>query len=350
MADPWLATREAVKAAVQIKETARADRQIDIALGSASRTVEGQMHRRFRPLVDTKQVAYPSRNPGQRSWRLWLDQHDLISITTLTSGGTTIPATDYYLEPQASGPPYTELQIDLGSSSSFTAGDSWQRSITIDGLWGHSDQSRPAGALAAPITDTTTTTITVTDGSLVGVGDILQTGGERFNVIERAWVDTGETVTAPVQSSVGERTVTVSDGTAFAADEQIQINAETMTITAILGNDLIVRRAVDGSTVAAHAATDPVWASRDLTVERGALGTTAATHLIGAALTAHVVPSPVEQLVIAQAQVNLGQSRAGWNKTSGAGDTKQDMDGGGLAGLYTQTYRGYGRKARIRAV
>src|SRR5690606_22447868 len=57
---PWYTTRETVKAALDYKETARNDAQVDRAIESASRAVEGLLHRRFYPETATRYFDWPN--------------------------------------------------------------------------------------------------------------------------------------------------------------------------------------------------------------------------------------------------------------------------------------------------
>lgn len=56
---PCYATREEVKSALDIKQTARNNDQVDRAIDSASRAVEGLLHRVFYPTFDTRYVDWP---------------------------------------------------------------------------------------------------------------------------------------------------------------------------------------------------------------------------------------------------------------------------------------------------
>ena len=122
MQQPWYATREQVKRALDSAETARNNAQVDRAIASASRSIDSQMHRRFYPWDGTRYFGFRPWNDGTSSWRMWLGENDLVSVSTLTAGGTTISASDYFLEPANSGPPYTSLEIDLESNSVLQAG------------------------------------------------------------------------------------------------------------------------------------------------------------------------------------------------------------------------------------
>jgi hypothetical protein len=122
-----------------------------------------------------------------------------------------------------------------------------------------------------------------------------------------------------------------------------------MLIEDIAGNNLTVRRAWDGSTIAAHSVGATVYAPRTLTVTRGALGTTAATHLTAASVYRWDAPGPVRQLCVAEALTDLLQGRSGYARTAGAGENEREATGRGLKDLRERVYVSHGRKARTRA-
>ena len=155
MTTPWYATREDVQRALDSKLTARNNAQIDRALESASRDVDALCHRRFYPETDTRSWDWPGQQYAL-PWRLWLDDNELISVTALTSGGTTIAASDYFLEPNRGGPPYNRLEIDLDSTAGFGGGNTHQRAITVTGLFGYANDETSVGTLTAAVSSTTT--------------------------------------------------------------------------------------------------------------------------------------------------------------------------------------------------
>src|SRR5258706_968268 len=146
----WYATREDVKSALDSAETARNNAQVDRAIESSSRSVESQLNRRFYPQVATRYFPWPNWQYAW-PWRLWLDYDELISVTSLTSGSTVISPSSYFLEPVNTGPPYTSVEINLGSQASFGVSTTFQRSIAIVGTWGFSADEEPAGTLAAAV-------------------------------------------------------------------------------------------------------------------------------------------------------------------------------------------------------
>ena len=346
----WLTTRENVQESLDVSSSARSNKRVDRAIAAASLSVEKMLLRTFRPVVATYSFPWPAPDTRTSYWRLWLDALDLISVTTLQAGGETIDAADYFLEPTNTGPPYRRVEIDLSSTSSFTSQSAtFQRSITIAGLWGHSNTERTAGALDGLITDSATT-LNVTDASEIGVGDVIVIDSERMNVTGRSWLDTTVNTGGALTDVVSDRTLAVSDGTLFAEGEVLLVNSEQMIITDIAGNNLTVRRGWNGSVLAAHSSGDDIYASRTLTVERGLNGTTAASHADAASISAHVVPSAVDSLTVSEAQILLGAKRAGQAAESGAENNARSTTGSAIAMERHDVWVAYGRKARFRSV
>lgn len=343
----WYATREQVKAALDTAETARNDAQVDRAIESGARSIEGLLHRKFYPWTGTRYFPWPS--PRYRSaFRLWLDADELVSVTTLVAGGTTIPASDYFLEPVNTGPPFTSIEIDLGSSSAFSSGPTWQRAIAITGVFGHSADEAPAGATAEAL-DAVETGVDVTDSSLIGTGTIIRVDSERMVVTARTMLDTTQNASALLASSSDETITGIGAGT-ISVGEVILVDAERMLVVDVAGTTLTVKRAWDGSTLAAHAGATDIFAPRTLTVVRGALGTTAATHNTAAPVVQHIVPAMVRDLNIGEAINQLQQETSGYARLIGEGEDAREGTGRSLFDLRRDTVTALGRQARSRAV
>lgn len=344
------ATREAVKLAVDVKDSARANAQIDRLLGDASRSVERLCHRVFYPRLMTKTFDWPDLD-SPTPWRLWLpSQQTLISVTEVTSGGVTIDPSSVLLYPD-DGPPYTYLELSQATTASFESGDTTQQSQVLLGLFGWTDEHTPAGTLAEALDDSETA-VDVTDAHLIGVGALLRCDTERMIVTERTALDTGVDLAAPGLTAE-MRSVSVALSTAVGAPvsgEMIVIDGERMLVTETIGTTTYVQRAYDGTVLATHTAGADVYAYRTLTVERGALGSTAATHSNGAALERWKPPGPVEGLAIAETLNALAQENSGYARVVGQGEGQREARGAGLADKRQQVYNGYAAMARTRAV
>lgn len=351
MLRPWYATREAVKEALDSAETARNNRRVDRALEQASRSVELSCHRPngFFPTYTTKYKEWPD-DQGSRAYRLWLDADEVIELTAVVSGGSSVPLTDVFLEPANYGPPFELVEVSLASSSGWSAGNTHQRAVALTGLFGHSNDEEPAGALSsAGVVSLSTTSVDVTDSAALGVGDLVRVDEERMIVTDKRMATTSQTLQTPVTAATSDVTVAVTNGAAFAIDETILLDAERMRVVDIAGNNLVVKRAWDGSVLAAHTGST-IYALRTLTVERGALGTTATTHAGSVTAYRWLPPGPVESLTVARALVQLGQESSQYARTSGSDDNQREIRGVGLIQLTKDVKANYARKARFRTV
>lgn len=312
---------------------ARGAALLDRAIESGSRAVDQLCHRVFYPTTGSRILDRASSGD-----HLWFDADEMLSITSLTVDGSVEPPSTYRLDPN-SGPPYTSLKF--GSTRSFTRSSV----ITTTGVFGACDDQVAAGALAAAIVSTTATTLTVTNGALVGVGDLLTIDTERVQVTGRSWVSGSDTGT--LAGSNAAQTLAVASGSAWNTGETLLIDAEQVLVTDIAGNNLVVKRAVNGTSLAAHTSA-ALYVNRGLSVVRAATGTTAATHLISAAITRLQAPALVRALALAEAEDRILQEAAGYARTVGTGDNARPASGGGLDPLRAQTYAAHGRKGRQR--
>lgn len=343
-------TRDEVKNALDIKESARVNAQIDRALAASRDAVENLCKRKFYPLTATRVFDWPNYQRAA-PWRLWLNQYELISVTTLTSGGVVIPSNQYFLEPANSGPPYTRIDLNRSTSAAFASPGTPQHAISVLGLWGYGADTTPAGALAAAVTDTTGTAATVTNSAAVGAGSILLIDTERLLVTDKAMTATGQSQQGSGCSaaSAADNVLAVTDGTQFSAGEILLLDAERMQVTEISGSNLTVRRGWDGTVLASHSGA-AVSAARLLTVTRGALGTTAATHSNAAPIVRHVPPGLVQELGVAEAVNSFLQETSGYARTVGSADNVRQISGAGLADLRAQCLSGFGRQVRQRVI
>ncbi len=348
----FYATREAVKRALDFAETARNDGAVDRALAGAKVSIDRLVARRgFDPVTATLYFDFPARSQPT-PYRVWFDDDHLVELTAVTSGGTTLDTA--YLKPRpANTRPWSHLEIDLSASTSlsFGQGSTPQDDVAVTGVWaGCEAQTAAAGALAAAVVSTTATTVDVSNAGAVGVGDLLTVDSERLVVTGRTMLDTGQTVAGGgLTASTSSVALTVSGGT-FHADEVLLVDSERMLVVDVAGSVVTVKRAWDGTVLAAHTAGTAIYASRRLTVTRGANGSTAATHLIGASLARQVYPGDVVQLAVAEAAAALVSERAAYGRESGAGGAKSSVEALGLPGLRAAVQDAHGRGIRHEAV
>jgi hypothetical protein len=350
-------TRESVKAALDEAETARSNAQIDDAILSGARDVEGLCNRpeyAFAPTLVNWSFDWPARGSRAPSWVLrFEDGYTLISASAVTTnnGLTALTAGQYFLTPQ-NRPPYTGLEIDLGASGALSSGDTSQRAIGLAGLAGWTNDTVAIGSLSATLAASHTATAALTwTTARFGVGDILLIDNERMVITDRNFVDTTQQLGADLDASDADVQVSVSDGTAFAADEIISIDGERMRVIDIVGNTLTVKRAQDGSQLAAHTGTTAdIYALTGVELERAVLGTTLAAHASDAVVYRWKPPPLLASLNRAYAENTLLQERSGYARTAGTGEFAREFTGRGIAQLEADVFKIFGLKARHRAI
>lgn len=352
MVTVWYATREDVKHALDSKETARNNAQIDRALDSASLAIEGDgiARRRFYPEIDTRTFDWPRYyRDSPRYRRLWLDENELVSVITLKVNGVTIDSGDYFVRrvDRRDEPPYD--YIDIEQSAGAHIGATHERAVEITGPYGYDLNDAPAGAVAGAL-DNAQTNINVTNSAAIGVGSLIKVDAERMLVTGKAMLTTAQTIGGNLTAALSNTTVPVTTGSAYAVGEVILVDAERMLIVDIAGNNLIVKRQWDGSVLAAHSTGAAVFAARTLTVVRAALGTTAATHADTTPARVHVYPGPVRSLAIAEAVVQVSQESAAYARVVGSGDHTIEAVGRGLKDLRDQVRHAFARPMLLGVV
>lgn len=345
----WFCNRDDVKRALDIAETARNNAQIDRIIEGASRDVEAFLHRRIAPTQATRYVDWPNDQFG-RSYRIWLNQNEVISLTQVVSGGTVIPPASWFLEPANDGPPYTRLEINLASTSGFDTGSTHQRDIVLTGLFGYSNEEDQLGALTSPLAASLAAVANVAfTTARVSVGDVLRIDNERCVVTEKTMVNSTQTLLTPVGATSSDATLAVTDGTGFIIDAVLLLDSERMLIVDIAGNNLTVKRAWDGTSLAAHTGS-AIWTLTGVQLARAQLGTILAVHLNTAPIYKWRVPGPVRDLTIAEAANTFEQESSAYARTIGSDTAQRPGAGVGLPDIRDRVYASHGRKMRLGVI
>jgi hypothetical protein len=263
----------------------------------------------------------------------WLDT-DLLSLTSCTVDDVAQTVADIELYPSHYGPPYSWIGV--------TGAD-----IDVVGVFGYSDDTAAAGTIVEDLT-AAETAVDVSDSSLIGIGDLILVNAERMLVTAKSQLDSGQNLSGDLVANTNDVTVGLTLGTAFAVGEIILVDSERMLIVDISGNNGTVKRAYDGSVLAAHSATADIYVPRTLTVERAAAGTTATTHTNADTITRNLPPSLITDLTLAEALTTYEQESAGYARVVGSGESQREARGAGLVDLRSQA-RGY-RRLRVKAV
>jgi hypothetical protein len=356
-------TRADIMSATDIKLTQDNVRHIDSALEGAADDVDALTNRRFWNAIETGAWDWPSYNRGY-PWRIWLDAFEVadqdgtgplgfapvLKTGVQSASPTTVPLSSVFWRPRNYGPPWNAIELNRASGYSFGQSDTPQEDVSLQAVRGYWTKTKPGGTLAATVSDTASTTVTVSDSSVLGVGDVLIAGTEQMLVQDAAMADTGQAQTGSGCStdSPADNILAVADGTKIHAGEYLQLDAEWMLAESVTVNNVTVVRAVLGTQIADHTSA-AVYAMRSLTVERGFGGTTAATHTSGDALLVSVVPGMVRELAIAEALNYVFQKTSAYARTIGENGART-VPGGSLPDLRSRVYTRYGRKARQRVI
>lgn len=375
-------SRQTAMRAVDFRDGIDQNEAADRAIETASKNIDEQLHRRFYPQDGVVYMDWPNQGGtggGQYAWpwRIWLDQFDCVALTALTTGGIVIPLNQVFLEPANNpidGRPFYEyIELDRASSAAFGGNSgSPQHAVVFTGTWGAGAEADQVATLSGNVL-AADTTITVSSGAQAGVGDLIILGygrgtapypaatgyagaiapytGERILVTGVAAAATGLT-----QSGTGVSTISDSDkalawtGTgSLNVGEVLVLDSEQMLVEQIVGSVATVRRAWNGTTLAAHTGA-AIYAHRLLSVTRGMYGTTAAGASSGAAVHKHRVPGLIRDLAIAEAVNQVLQEGSGYARTIGAGADAHPAPGADLASKWEEAMVAHGRKARTRAV
>ncbi len=152
-----------------------------------SREFEAECGRHFYAYSATRYYQGNSRSPG--ALRL---PHDLISVTSLlvdedgdgTYELTLASNTDYWLGPYEAaerGEPYWYIELNPNGTQ-LASWPRYPRSVKLAGLFGYSYELQAAGTLGAAISSTTATSVTMTAGHSVELGDTLIVESEQMYV------------------------------------------------------------------------------------------------------------------------------------------------------------------------
>lgn len=161
---------------------------------------------------------------------------DLLELTTLTVDGVEISSSYYYLYPRNRYPKW-RVEMDKGSGEIFTFSDTPQDAITLAGTWGwHDDYGN-------------------------------------------AWVDSGDTLQANIDESATELTAGDVDGAnvegwepRVSAGHLLKIDSEYLSVTETDVNDdtVTVQRGANGTTAASHSSGATIYIYRPPEIVSGA--------------------------------------------------------------------------------
>lgn len=250
--------------------------------------------------------------------RLRLNVPPLLEITSISNDTTSLTSADYVLRPQKRywpNGPYA--WIDVGpDATNLGAWVCEEDGVPITGKWGLYDLTKALGVtLTASQTDSAST-LTVSNGAAVSPGMVCLIGSEQ-EYIESTASPSGPVTTITEAMDNDTSYITLSDGSLVNIGEVIRVDLEQMKVLDISGNLAAVTRGWNKTIRATHADNADVYVYRSFTVTRGVNGTTAAAHSSGSAVYQQRVPDDVNGLCRKMAARMLKDAQGGYSGVIG---------------------------------
>ncbi len=276
---------------------------------------------RFLPVTETRTMGAP-----RVSGRIFLS-FPVTRVTGIVNSGVSLSGSDYLLLPDGrhwdSGP-YTMIEVDPDANN-LLAWDTDPDGIVITGNVGKYEATRTLSAtLAAAIESTSATAMRVSDGSQVSPGMVLLLGTEWIFVKATA-APVASVTTLSAALDAKDEIITVADGSLLHVGEIIRMGVEQARVLDINGNTVALQRGWNKTTKTTHSISSNVDVYRNFTIERGVNGSTAATHLINAAMSRQVVPEDVNGLARKIATRMLKDASSGYSGRVGDDQTGQSI-------------------------
>lgn len=341
MVQIWYASMTEVQRAADVPSSAHFDAHFADVMDQATDAVHQITQRSFAPMLDTRYFPWP-QDMSQNPRMLRLGKDELVSVTAAVGGdGNNVSLSNLKLINEDSaddGGPYNCL---MNSGGWVGSGTFPERSIGITGVYcgGPLVEQNTADTVSS----LSGSTVDISDSSRVEVGSVIRIADERLVVSRRGWLQSNNAASITIDDEETSDMFAVTSGAAFHVNEWILIDSEQMLITDIVGNNLIVLRAYNGSQLAQHTGVTAVYVNRRLTVERGALGTTAVDTGSGADVLLFKFPPLVRQLCKAEALTIMQQDAASYASRSGSGQGEIPMAVRALPDLRERVKGLYGR-------
>lgn len=262
----------------------------------------------FIPVTETRYYD------GTGRLHLWIDPL-LSSAPTIIDDGDTLEADDYLLYPRNrhwENGPYTRVTIDPDATTISI----WTRehdSVSIAGEWGKYTESVSTGATVSTQQAADATTLAVSDGSLISIGAVLLIGSEQELVTARSGTGTDSTVTLGAEATKDAETLTLSSGEGLYSGEILRVENEQIRLKRVEGTTALVDRAWNETLRVAHASGKKVYVYRTFEVKRAVNGTTAAIHAATTAISKYIPPYDVNWLARQMVGLMIRKAQSGFS-------------------------------------
>ena len=241
-------------------------------------------------------VTMTRRMNGNGEKRLYVPP--LLGITSVVNDETTLASNDYMPRPEARywpNGPYAWLDVNYSDATNLMSWACKDQGVTINGTWGLYDLTENTGATVSVLQTQSDTDVHASSGASVSPGMVIVIGSEQQYVKSTsAPVAAVTTITEAMDSEVSS--ITVANGALVNIGEVIRIGLEQIKIVDISGNECAVVRGWNRTQRVSHADNATVDVYRVFNVTRGVNGTTAAAHSISAEIYKQCVPADINML------------------------------------------------------
>jgi len=244
----------------------------------------------------------------------------LLAISSIVNDDDTLTTADYILKPDDGfwpHGPYGQLAVDPDATLLST----WfceKDGVVIAGRWGKYERSGTTGATVQDSTEQgiSQSTLKISDGGKISPGMVLLVGSEQELVT--GWGSPITTVTLLNGAiTATDSVITVDDGALLNISEIIRVGFEQMKVLDKQTHQCSVTRSWNGTKAVTHADNAVVDVYRTVNVERGVNGTTAAAHLLNAAISRYFAPDDVQFLCKEIATLTASKALGGYQGRTG---------------------------------
>lgn len=276
---------------------------------------------RFLPVQEIRTIG---ANSG--SIKLFLP-FPLLSVTSLVNDSVSLTSDEYILKPVGGHwdhGPYSCIEIDPDATSlAMWSTDS--DGIVIGARIAKYDATETLSAtLGAAIASDSATSMRVSDGAAVSPGMVLLIGTE-WVFVKATGTPVSAVTTLGAALDAKDEIITVADGSLLHVGEIIRMGVEQARVLDINSNTVALQRGWNKTTKTTHAINSNVDVYRNFTIERGVNGSTAATHADASVISRQLVPDDVKGLARKIATRMLKDASSGYSGRVGDDATGQSI-------------------------
>ncbi|PKN93014.1 MAG: hypothetical protein CVU44_11320 [Chloroflexi bacterium HGW-Chloroflexi-6] len=290
------------------------DNFLDRFILPASRFIAGEIGE-FLPVIETLRFT------GDGETALFVPP--LLRVTSnITNGDDSLAASEYILRasqhsnrPAWPNGPY--CRIDPSPDALLVGAWSTDlNDVVIPGVWGLYELANALGVTVASEQSVSVETLTVADGSKLSPGMMLGIGSE-MEFVSGYGSPTSAVTTLSAAIDGSQEEITLTNGALVKIGEVLRAGFEKLKVLDISGNAAYVTRGFDRTKKVTHPNGTGVDVYRTFAVKRACNGSTAAIHTAATAISRYFVPEDVNYLARQIATLMAKKSQGGYAGRAG---------------------------------